>query len=159
MAVFHQVDAMSASDPTPIVRRPARVLAALSVLLLAVCSVEEHTNPTSSHEVRSCLAQTQTRFYFGLETPAGLVTDAAWEDFVDRVVKPRFAHGLTQLEASGQWRDERGHTLKESSRVVELVHADLMGERQAIGEIVGAYKSRFRQEAVLVTQTPVRACL
>jgi hypothetical protein len=134
-------------------------MAELLVLVLAACSGDEHTKQASSHEMHSCLLQTQTRLYFGLDSPASPVTDAAWEDFVDRVVTPRFAQGLTQLEANGQWRDERGHTLKERSRVVELVHTDLMGERQAISEIVGEYKSRFRQKAVLVTQTPVRACL
>lgn len=127
-----------------------------ALLLAGACaSTPERPIPLP---VANCTHQVQSRLYFGLDTPDGPVTDTAWEAFVDGVVTPRFAQGLTIFEARGQWRDAKGATAKEGSRVIELVHADSAEQRQALNEIVSTYKARFRQEAVLLTQTPVRAC-
>lgn len=132
-------------------------LAAAALALVAACTPPPER--PSSLQISTCTAQTQSRLYFGLDTPDGPVPDAAWEEFVDGVVTPRFAQGMTLLEARGQWRDAQGVTAKEKSRVIELVHADTAADRQALSEIVSAYKARFRQEAVLMTQASVRACL
>jgi len=71
----------------------------------------------------------------------------------------RFGAGLTVLEARGQWRDARsGATTREASRVVEIVHADGPQRQRDLAEVAAHYKARFRQQAVLVTQAPVRAC-
>jgi hypothetical protein len=105
-----------------------------------------------------CSQRWQTRLFFGLDAPSGPVADAAWQAFVDEVVTPRFDEGLTVFEARGQWRDASGVTIREPSRIVEVIHDDSAAYRRNLAETVDTYKSRFHQQAVLLTQVPVRAC-
>ncbi len=96
------------------------------------------------------------RLYFGLAMPGGAVGEDEWGAFVDAEITPRFPGGLTIIEARGQWRGADGRLLRESTRVVEIVHDG--GAEAALGEIVSRYKARFRQESVLRTSAPARAC-
>jgi hypothetical protein len=125
---------------------------------LASCAPSDA--PYLPHRLSTCTPQVQSRLYFGLVTPEGPLGDAQWQAFIDDVVTPRFGDGLTVLDARGQWRDARsGATTREASRVVEIVHADAPQRQRELAEIATHYKARFRQQAVLVTQAPVRACL
>jgi hypothetical protein len=87
--------------------------------------------------------------YFGAATPQGAVSDTDWRDFVDAVVTPRFPDGLTAWPASGQWRSADGALVRESSRVLNVVHAPGAPADAAIAAIIDAYKQRFQQESVL----------
>jgi hypothetical protein len=126
-------------------------------LALLLCACARHD--AAPARPASCTPQLQTRLYLGLDTPTGPVHDADWQRFVDDVVTPRFSDGLTVLEARGQWRDAHGVTTREASRVIEIVHGDAVAQQQKLAEIAGHYKARFRQQAVLLTQASVRACL
>jgi Protein of unknown function (DUF3574) len=106
-----------------------------------------------------CTAQTASRLYFGFDTPDGPVTEAAWRAFVQGDIAPRLPAGFTLLMASGQWQGEDGVSRQEDSRVLEVVGKDDAAHRQALVEIVARYKTVFRQESVLLTQSPIRACL
>jgi len=106
-----------------------------------------------------CTEQTLSRLYFGFDTPDGPVTDAAWLTFVQGDITPRVPSGFTLLAARGLWRGEDGASHQEESRVLEVVGRDDAAHRQALVEIVARYKTVFRQESVLVTQSPIRACL
>jgi len=94
--------------------------------------------------------------YFGTAKPDGAVSAAEWSDFLRDVVTPRFPAGLTAWQASGQWRSARGSIDREASHVLSLVHPDDAASEEAVRAIVAAYKSRFRQEAVLRVTT--RGC-
>lgn len=144
-----------------------RLGAALVLLAAAGCGklpLEAHAEPGAA-AARSdaawlrCKPQTVHRLYFGAQMPDGEVDDAAWQAFVADTVAPRFAAGFTVLEGRGQWREPDGRVVSERSRVLEIVAADDAAVRQALIELVAIYKTRFRQQAVLVTQVPVRACL
>ena len=97
----------------------------------------------------------QVTLYFGLTRPdGGAVGDAQWRDFMAREVTPRFADGLTEIEAEGQWRDRVSDRIgREPSRILVLVAArseDLGGRVQAIRTL---YRQRFAQQSVgIVTQ-------
>jgi Protein of unknown function (DUF3574) len=130
-----------------------RPIAALTLAaVLTACA------PPRSAATLRCSAQTVSRLYFGLDTPDGPVTDAAWQDFVRAEIAPRLPAGFTLLAARGQWRDDAGVVRQEDSRVLEVVASDGAAERHTLAEIVGRYKTRFRQQSVLVTQSPARAC-
>jgi hypothetical protein len=149
-------------DAAGAVRDPAAMCRRRSVLLVALllCACVRHDAPVASARLGTCAPQLQTRLYFGLDTPDGPVADAGWQAFIDEIVTPRFGDGLTVLEARGQWRDAHsGATTREPSRVVEIVHADAPAQQHSLAEIAAHYKRRFRQQAVLMTQAPVRACL
>src|SRR5262245_56105688 len=54
----------------------------------------------------------RTELYFGTATSGGPVTDAQFQDFVDREVTPRFPDGLTITKAEGRFRNEAGDIVK-----------------------------------------------
>ncbi|EWY37010.1 hypothetical protein N825_22130 [Skermanella stibiiresistens SB22] len=86
------------------------------------------------------------------------VSDADWNRFLDEEVTPRFPDGLTVLDAGGQWRDtERGTVVREPSKVVVIVLLDEVLDRPRIGQIAEAYKTKFKQQAVLTMLRP--ACV
>ncbi len=88
--------------------------------------------------------------YFGRNRPGGgTVSDAEWRRFLDEVVTPRFPYGLTVVDATGQWGGQGGVVEQERSEIVTVFHAGDMASRQAIADVAGEYKRRFRQEAVL----------
>jgi hypothetical protein len=74
-------------------------------------------------------------------------------------VAPRLPSGFTLMAAQGQWRGADGRTQSEESRVLEVVGGADLVWRQTVAEIAGLYKTRFQQEAVLVTESPTRSCL
>jgi len=141
--------------------------AALLALALAGCgklALDARAEPAGT-AARSdaawlrCKPQTTHRLYFGAQMPDGEVDDVAWQRFVADAVAPRFADGFTVIEARGQWRGPDGAVVGERTRVLEIVAPDDAAVRQSLIELVATYKARFRQQAVLVTQVPVRACL
>ena len=87
--------------------------------------------------------------YFGTVKPGGVVSAEEWAAFLGSVVTPRFPAGLTSWTASGQWRSADGSLTKESSHVLNLLHAPDSASEVAIREVVAEYKTRFSQEAVL----------
>ena len=87
--------------------------------------------------------------YFGAAKPDGQVSAEEWRTFLDEVVTPRFPQGLSVLQASGQWKSGAGPIIREPSYVLNVVHESSETANAAIIDIVNAYKSKFRQEAVL----------
>lgn len=98
------------------------------------------------------------RLYFGRSIAAGgSVSDAAWRDFVDREVAPRFPDGFTVADGAGAWRNATGDTIRERSKVLTIVIADAKGEHAKLDAIRAAYKTRFHQESVLLTE--MKGCI
>jgi hypothetical protein len=101
--------------------------------------------------------QVRDLLYFGSATPDGSVSAADWDAFLRDTVTPRFPDGLTVHAANGQWRGADGRIVREPSWVLELVHVDDARSEDAVDAIAEAYKSRFRQEAVMRVSSP--ACV
>jgi len=101
-------------------------------------------------------AMVTAEMYFGRNIGDRLgVSDAAFADFAVREITPRFPQGLTVVDARGQWRDtDRGHVVREPSKVVLLTFTDSAEARASLVAIAEAYKSRFRQQAVMTTVRP-----
>jgi hypothetical protein len=87
--------------------------------------------------------------YFGTQTPDGVVTPEQWTQFLATEVTPRFPRGLTVWPGAGQWQSASGGVTRESSYVLNLVHADDATSDAAVRAVVDAYRTRFRQEAVM----------
>jgi hypothetical protein len=88
--------------------------------------------------------------YFGRNRPGGgVVSDPDWQRFLDEVVTPRFPDGLTVVHADGQWRGQSGAVERERAEVLTVLHGGTGDSRKAVSEVVGEYKRRFGQEAVL----------
>lgn len=96
--------------------------------------------------------------YFGRNRKGGPeVSEEEWRGFLERVVTPRFPAGFTVWEARGQWRGADGAVEEEKSKVLAVFHPPDPASRGAVDSIVAAYRSEFRQEAVLRARTP--ACV
>jgi predicted phage tail protein len=88
--------------------------------------------------------------YFGRNRPGGgVVSESEWQGFLDQVVTPRFPDGLTVVHAEGQWKGRSGAVERERAEVLTLLHGGTEETRNAVSEVVGEYKRRFGQEAVL----------
>jgi hypothetical protein len=53
----------------------------------------------------------------------------------------------------GQWRGTGGSITRESTYILQLVHADDTSSEKSVAEIVAAYKTAYQQEAVLRVRT------
>jgi hypothetical protein len=93
--------------------------------------------------------------YFGSFRPDGMVTDEEWQAFVVREITPRFPHGLTSWQASGQWLSGAGVLQRERSFVLHIIHPDTPKDEQAIREIIATYRRAFQQESVLRVRSTV----
>ena len=129
-----------------------RLLALAAVALLAGCASSGPAGCPGGAQ-----RQVRDELYFGTATPDGTVSAAEWDAFLRDTVTPRFPDGLTVHAAAGQWRGADGVIVREASYVLEVMHADDAATERAIGEIAAAYKSRFRQEAVMRVTSP--ACV
>ncbi|PSB13791.1 hypothetical protein C7B61_10490 [filamentous cyanobacterium CCP1] len=92
----------------------------------------------------------QTELYFGRNiTGGGEVSEAAFQQFLDQEITPRFPDGLTVYDADGQFLSSTGTLVQEPSKVVSLIFEDTVENEAAIDQIIQAYKQQFQQESVL----------
>ena len=101
--------------------------------------------------------QVQDTLYFGNGKPNGVVSGEEWARFLEATVTPRYPHGLTVIDASGQWMSDKGPLVREASRVLQIVHPDDHADDDLIAAIIAAYKTQFFQESVL--RVKVQACV
>src|SRR5262245_38051928 len=87
----------------------------------------------------------------------GHVSDEEWRRFLSEEVTPRYPDGFTVLEAAGQWRDPMGRIISEESRDLVVIVRDPVAESPKITTIRETYKTRFRQDAVLLVQSRICA--
>jgi Protein of unknown function (DUF3574) len=117
------------------------------------------TAPSSSVQPCGPLGKSYTRttLYFGLTSPAGIITERQWQTFLRDEVTSRFPDGLTVWEAKGQWRHADGRIDRERAKVLLLVHDEKASVRSAISSLITTYKQSFQQESVLWETAPVCA--
>lgn len=90
----------------------------------------------------------QLLFGRGYGDDAG-VTEPDWISFVSRELTPRFPDGLTIINSAGQWRDPgKNTTIREASKVVEIVLPGRNSDALKINAVVEAYKLQFHQQSV-----------
>ncbi|HEX7863963.1 MAG TPA: DUF3574 domain-containing protein [Variovorax sp.] len=125
--------------------------AALVAVALAGCGA---LPPSAIGGAKACASGFETferdTLFFGRAIPSGgQVSDAEWTAFLDATVTPAFPQGLTVIDAAGQWRGVSGDVVRERSKLVVLLHPRSEKDDAAIATIVGTYRQRFAQEAVL----------
>ena len=128
--------------------------AALALLALMLSACATQPAPRCSANEKPSVSDL---IYFGTEKPGGIVSDDEWAAFLREVVTPRFPDGLTTWRASGQWRSADGALTREDSHVLNLVHTGDTKTESEIRALIGEYKTRYRQEAVLRVRT--NACV
>lgn len=90
-----------------------------------------------------------TNLYFGLGMKDGsTVPDEAWQKFVETEVTPRFPAGFTIDTVEGAWGQD-GKTVRESSRVLTIVHKEGTADEDKIETLRWLYRQQFQQDAVM----------
>ncbi|WOX04393.1 DUF3574 domain-containing protein [Microbulbifer pacificus] len=136
-----------------LIPRPIRHVAVAALcLVLAACATQTVTD-SNEPEYLHCRDderwQVQEHIYFGTHTPQGFVSKAEWAAFVEKVITPKFPHGLTVLAGSGQWQGASGNIVREPSYVLSLIYPYSRDKDLAIAEIIREYKRQFQQQVVL----------
>jgi hypothetical protein len=99
-----------------------------------------------------------TRLYFGLgpadESNKG-TTEAAWREFLDKEVTPRFPGGLSVLEVYGQWQGT-GQVApgRERSKLLVIDYPATAENAAKIEAIRVAWKQRTHAQSVLKVTQP-----
>ena len=97
-------------------------------------------------------AVARTDLYFGLSRPGGVVSEDEFRAFVDAHVSSRFPDGLTLVDGVGHFRDARGTTIREGSKLLILLYSrDDVDAGSRIEAIRSDYRALFQQESVLRT--------
>jgi hypothetical protein len=97
-------------------------------------------------------AWTRDELYFGLGLPSGeVISDSAFNEFVNREVLARFPDGFTLMTGTGYYRGSADQqTVREPTRVLIILYRDIEREKaQAFGELAGVYRRMFNQQSVL----------
>jgi hypothetical protein len=101
----------------------------------------------------SCASQkfTETDLYFGLSKDDGtIISDSAWNAFVQINVAPTFYKGFTVVKTEGRWLDEKsGKVYKEPSHIVISINKMNHHLSQHIDSLRNIYKKLFQQQSVL----------
>ena len=99
-----------------------------------------------------------TRLYFGLgpaDAPDKGVSEAAWRDFLDKEVTPRFPAGLSVMDIYGQWQGKQ-ETAPERirSKVLIIDYAATAENAVKIEAIRAAWKQRTGDQSVMKVTEP-----
>ena len=99
-----------------------------------------------------------TKLYFGLgpaEHPEQGVSEAAWRDFLDREVTPRFPSGLSVLDVYGQWQGKKDPAPQRlRSKLLIVDYPDNDENRAKVDAIRAAWKRRTGQLSVMRVTEP-----
>ncbi|MDR3772369.1 MAG: DUF3574 domain-containing protein [Terracidiphilus sp.] len=99
-----------------------------------------------------------TKLYFGLgpaEHPDRGVSEAAWRDFLDKEVTPRFPAGLSVVDVYGQWQGKKDPApLRLRSKLLIVDYPDTDENRAKVEAIRTAWKRQTGQLSVLRVTEP-----
>jgi hypothetical protein len=120
--------------------------------------------PPATHQAAASFTENETGratqmvsdvLYLGLSMPGGEVSARQWRKFLREVVTPLFPEGLTVWDAKGQWQRSNGVIVRESSKVLQLIHPDDLEREAAVKEIIKTYKQMFNQDSVMRARSSV----
>jgi hypothetical protein len=129
-------------------------LAGAAILGLSLAGCMSAPKPQGCPAGQASLRTAQ--LFLGAKTPAA-PAERDLSRFVDQEVTPRFPDGVTVVDGGGQWKGSENRMIREASKVV-LVVLPAGGDGQGKVEAVRtAYRSKFKQEPVVVLPPP--ACV
>ena len=99
-----------------------------------------------------------TRLYFGLgpaDAPKQGVSEAAWREFLDKEVTPRFPAGLSVMDIYGQWQG-KDETAPERirSKVLIIDYPATAANAAKIQAIRAAWKAKTGDRSVMKVTEP-----
>jgi hypothetical protein len=139
----------------------------MSALVLAVgvsryaSSSQQAVSPTlqgdTTHPAHTA-GWVDTKLYFGLgpaDAPEKGVSDAAWRDFLDKEVTPRFPAGLSVLDVYGQWQGKGQKAPgRIRSKMLIIDYPETSDNAAKVEAIRTAWKQRTHDQSVLKVTQP-----
>jgi Protein of unknown function (DUF3574) len=99
-----------------------------------------------------------TRLYFGLgpaDAPDRGVSEAAWREFLDKEVTPRFPAGLSVMDIYGQWQGKQESAPERiRSKVLIIDYAATAENAAKIEAIRAAWKGKTGDQSVMKVTEP-----
>ncbi len=146
-----------------ILRKLLPTLSLLIALGLATAAIpaQPAASPTlkgdAAHPAHA-LHWVDTRLYFGLgpaDAPDQGVSEAAWRDFLDREVTPRFPAGLSVIDVYGQWQG-KDETKPERirSKLLIIDYPATAANAARIEAIRAAWKQKTGDQSVMKVTEP-----
>ena len=102
-------------------------------------------------------AQLRTAQLFLSARPSAKISDSDLRKFVDAEVTPRFPDGVTVMDGGGQWSGDENRLIREAAKVVMIVLPEKGDPAGKVDAVRAAYRSRFKQDSVVVLPPP--ACV
>ena len=101
----------------------------------------------------------QTELYFGLSKKNGeIISDSAWNGFVQKNFVKVFPAGFTELTAQGKWFDSsRRELTTEPSHIITVVYKNSEEFSAKIDRLRNCYKDLFQQQSVLRVDKEIKA--
>ena len=122
--------------------------AAIFAVALAGCaSTPKIACPAGQSPLRTA------QLFLGAKPPAK-VSDAELRRFVDAEVTPRFPAGVTVVDGGGQWSGDENRMIREAAKVVLIVLPDSGDPVGKVEAVRAAYRTKFRQDSVVVMPPP-----
>jgi len=128
--------------------------AGAAILMLGLAGCMSAPKPQGCPAGQASLQTVQ--LFLGAKTPAA-PGERDLRRFVDQEVTPRFPDGVTVVDGGGQWKGSENKMIREASKVVLVVlpaGGDSHGKVEAVRT---AYRSKFKQDPVVVLPPP--ACV
>jgi hypothetical protein len=139
------------------VSRLRRLIAAFGLLALLAGGSSAQAQDLQCRSPQKSMAVAELLFGRKIDDRIA-VTERLWARFVDREITPRFPDGLSVIDAKGQWRDrDRNVIVREPSKLVTIILPGAAADAERLGEIIEAYKKRFKQQSVGLIVRP--ACV
>jgi hypothetical protein len=102
-------------------------------------------------------AQLRTAQLFLSAKPPARISDNEFRRFVDAEVTPRFPDGVTVVDGGGQWQGDENRLIREAAKVVMIVLPETGDPAGRVEAVRAAYRTKFRQDSVVVMPPP--ACV
>lgn len=100
---------------------------------------------------------TKTELFFGLSKSDGqIISSKDWQAFADSVIAKTFTDGSTLIDARGQYLEEDGKLISESSKMLIIVSTLDSKRSKQINLVREKYKKYFQQKSVMRIDKPVR---
>ena len=128
-----------------------RAGALVAVLALAGCASQPKLAcPVGQSELRTA------QIFLGAQA-ATKVSETEIRKFVDAEVTPRFPNGVTVVDGGGQWKGADNRMIREAAKVVLIVLPEKGDPHTQVEAVRSAYRTRFKQDSVVILPPP--ACV
>ncbi|BAZ39400.1 hypothetical protein NIES4101_53530 [Calothrix sp. NIES-4101] len=130
-----------------------KLIVTVSAASIAISAIKISFIPAPLPIPRTRQVNVRNELYFGMSKPGGEISEAEWQEFLNKNITPKFREGLTVVEGKGQYLNQEGKLIKENTKLLILIHQNNSNTKSKIRALIEEYKRQFNQESVLQVTT------